>query len=47
MIYKSINNGKVFTTNNDGVIEVFTSDEMKNLRHEKWWQRKLRLIKEL
>lgn len=46
-IYKSIVGGKVFTTNNNGTIEVLTKGEMEKKIHESWWQKKLRYIKEL
>ena len=43
MIYKSIVNGKVFTTNNEGVIEVLTAPEIE----EKWWKVANKKIKEI
>ena len=37
MIYKKIVDGKVFTTNNNGVIEVFTASEMEEIKQRSWW----------
>ncbi len=43
MIFKSIVNGKLFTSNNEGVIEVMTPREAE----EKWWSVKKQQIKEI
>ncbi len=38
-IYKSLVGGKVFTTNNKGVIEVLTAKELKEEMQKVWWRR--------
>ncbi|WP_431129640.1 hypothetical protein [Flagellimonas flava] len=45
MIYKRIVNGKIFTTNNNGVIEVLTETEFKE--QKSWWKRAYALLTSL
>lgn len=47
MIYKKIVEGKIFTTNNNGVIEVYTESEFNELNQKKWWKKALESIRNL
>ncbi len=45
MIYRAICNGKLFVTNREGVIEVFTAEEKREFDNK--WNRIKRWITEL
>lgn len=48
VIYKELINGKIFTSNVDGVIDVFTKEELETKKPKiAWWSRAKKLFQSL